>query len=332
MKDVGMTRRQVLSGAAAVGSAVVGGAGRAVGQSPGGVPRTASGGARPADILVPPRLGLDTYTLHRTLTAKNPALRKDLWWVIGQLEELRLTGLQIDPSHFPGEDEATLTRLRQATAPKGFYVEFGMGGWTVERLRQRIKLTARFGGQALRTFLGDENSKPDQVNFFVEAAAPALHEAAETAEEYGVNIAVENHGDVTTAQMKELMERAGHPRVGVCFDTGNALFRDEDPLESARVLLPYAHSMHLKDWVMRRDSNGKHVWAEKVLGEGQSPVKQILELAVRTRPGLYIALEAPVWPGEDERETVEREWRHAVACARAANRFLSEIGASHVPA
>ena len=81
---------------------------------------------------------------------------------------------------------------------------------------------------------------------------------------------------------------------------------------------------------MARGTDGKHKWTEAVLGEGQVPVLEILKLAVETRPGLYIALETPVWPGESERETVDREWRNAVGCARAARRMLWELGVSHV--
>jgi sugar phosphate isomerase/epimerase len=281
-------------------------------------------------VLVPPRLGIDTYTLHRTLSAKDPMLRKDIWWVVEQLDELGVTGLQIDPSHFPGQEPMVLERLMTAMRPRDRYIEFGMGGWGVDRLTERIKLTARFGGKALRTFCGDEQSTPEQIQFFLDAAPPALREAGEVAEAYGVDIAIENHGDFTTAEMRTLIERTNHPRVGVCFDTGNALFRDEDPLASAEVLLPIATSMHLKDWNMARGPGGKHKWTEAVLGEGQVPIRDILARAVRTRPGLYIALETPVWPGDDEGETVAREWRHARACAKAARRMLWELGVSHV--
>lgn len=320
-----MTRRGLLG--ASAGLAAVGPIGRVLADEGAG---QAAHGVGTSGVTVAPRLGLDTYALHRCLTAKDPGLRKDLWWVIDQLAELGLTGIQIDPSHFPGQEPAVLARLQGMVRPHGYYVEFGMGGWGVDRMQERIKLTARFGGRALRTFCGSETSTPEQVKFFLEAAPPALREAAQTAEEYGVDIAVENHGDLTTDQMRQLIEEADHPRVGVCFDTGNALFRDEDPLASAKALLPLAHSMHLKDWAMTRGPEGVHKWTEAVLGEGQVPVRKILAMAVNMRPGLYIALETPSRPSDDERETVQREWRHVVACAKAARRMLWELGVSHV--
>lgn len=272
-----------------------------------------------------PRLGLDTYTLHRCLTAKEPKNRKDLWWVLDQLEEHGLEGVQIDPSHFPGDDEKTLERLASVVGPRGHYVEFGMGGWDPARLEQRGKLTVRFRGRAVRTFCGGETNTQEEIANYLKWAPPALRQAAEAAERYGFDIAVENHGDFTSAQLKALLDAVGHPRVGACLDTGNSLFRKEDPLTCARTLAPHVKSMHLKDWTMSFRPDGVPEWKEAVLGTGQVPIKEMLRIATDASPGLYIALEAPVQPSDDETETVQREWRQFEANARAARKLLAEL-------
>ncbi len=266
--------------------------------------------------------------LHHSLTAKDPKHRLDLWRLIDRLDEVGLTGLQIDPSHFklvPGDDEAALKRLASIRDAKGYYFEFGMGGWDVPRMIERIKLTARFGGGALRTFVSSENASQEDLAKWVKMAAPALREAGKTAEEYNVRIAVENHGDFTSVQLKELIDMAGHPRVGVCLDTGNSLFRKEDPLECAKRLAPYTYSMHLKDWFMSHTPDGKPHWKGAVLGEGTVPVFEILKLVAEHHTDLYIALENPIHPVKDEVKTVAREWQHLVASAAAANRMLAEL-------
>ena len=271
------------------------------------------------------KLGLDTYTVHRSLTAKNPELRADLWSLLEQLEGLELDGLQIDSSHFPGDDVPTLERLREAVEPRGYYIEFGMGGWDVRRMKERMAMTAAFGGRAVRTFCGSERTTPDELELYTKLAVPAFREAAAFADKYKVAIAVENHGDFTSAQLKDLLDQVGHPRVGACLDTGNSMFRREDPLECARTLAPYALSMHLKDWTMSFDDNGEPHWKEAVIGEGAVPVAAILEIVAARKPDLYIALENPVSPGDDEKETVQREWRHLKASAAAARRILRAL-------
>lgn len=271
------------------------------------------------------RLGLDTYSLHQCLTAKDPRNRKDLWWVLDQLEPCRLEGVQIDPSHFPGDDDKTLERLASAVGPRRHYVEFGMGGWDPTRLEHRGKLTVRFGGRAVRTFCGGETAGQEKIAEYIKWAPPALRQAAEAAERYGFDIAVENHGDFTSHQLKALLDAVGHPRVGACLDTGNSLFRKEDPIKCARVLAPYVRSMHLKDWTMSFRPDGTPQWKEAVLGTGQVPVKELLRIATDANPRLYIALEAPVRPSEDETETVEREWQFFKKNARVARELLADL-------
>lgn len=271
------------------------------------------------------RLGLDTYTVHRCLAAKDPANRRDLWWLIDRLPELGCEGLQIDPSHFPGSEAAILDRLSSAVEPRGLFVEFGMGGWDPQRLAERIRLTARFKGRAVRTFCGDERATPQQIADYLRLAPPALREASRVADDYGVDIAVENHGDFTAAQLKELLDRVAHPRVGACLDTGNSLFRREDPVACARTLAPYVRSMHMKDWTMQHDDSGAPQWHEAVLGRGQVPVQEVLTIVLNERQDLYLALETPVRPGVDEAETIRREWNNAVANAAAARQILGRV-------
>lgn len=271
------------------------------------------------------KLGLDTFTFHRTLTARDPANRRDIWWIIDLAHEHGLEGLQIDPSHFPGDDETTLKRLASVVGPRHMYIEFGMGGWDPTRMRHRIELTARFGGKALRTFCGGEVSTQEQIENYLKWAPPALHDAADAAEKHSVYIAVENHGDFTAEQMKRLIEAADHPMIGVCFDTGNALFRKENPLACARTLAPITRSMHLKDWRMSFDEGGHPVWKETPFGEGEGKVEAALGIIDPKSKGLYIAIENPVAPSDDEAETVQREMKHFLHTVEAAKDMLRRV-------
>jgi sugar phosphate isomerase/epimerase len=249
-----------------------------------------------------------------------------LWWLLDQLDRLQLDGLQIDPSHFPGDTPAVLDRLRLVVDAKGYYLEFGMGGWDPTRLKQRIELTASFGGKALRTFVGGEKTTQEELTRFAAMAAPAFREAGAFAEQHGVFIAVENHGDFTAVQLKNLLDRVGHPHVGACLDTGNSLFRHEDPLACAQILAPYTRSMHLKDWTGNYRGDGTLDWKEAIPGEGQIPLTEILRLVARHQSSdLYIALENPVAPSDDEAETVAREWVHLVASAAAGRRIVASV-------
>jgi sugar phosphate isomerase/epimerase len=271
------------------------------------------------------KLGLDTYMLHRSLTAKDPALRRDFFSMLDMLDEHGLDGVQIDPSHFPGDDAATLERIRSIVEPKGLYVEFGMGGWDPTRMEQRIKLTSQFGGRALRTFFSGENAKWEQLKEWMNYAEQPFKQIGDVAAKHNVWVAIENHGDFTGPQLRDFLERVNHPRVGACFDTGNSLWRKEDPIECAKALAPYAFSMHLKDWTMTFDAEDKPHWTENLLDTGQIPVTKVLKIVAAEQPELYVAMESPAAPGKNEKETVEREWKNFVACAKAADRIFKDL-------
>jgi len=272
------------------------------------------------------KLGLDTYTLHRSLTAKDPKRRRNLVSLLESLGEHQLDGLQVDPSHFPGGDPAALGRLRDVAKRNGWYIEFGMGGWDPQRMEERIKLTAQFGGRALRTFFSDERATWKQLQEWMRYAEPAFKQAGDTAAKHNVWIAIENHGDFTGPQLREFIGRVNHPRVGACLDTGNCLFRREDPIACARALAPVAFSMHLKDWTMGFDSAGTPRWKEAPLGAGRIPVAEVLKIVAASQPELYVALETPIVPGDDEAENVQREWEHLRINAKRANQLLRELG------
>ena len=232
------------------------------------------------------KLGLDTYTLHRSLTAKDPKLHRDFFAMLEMLDDHGLDGVQIDPSHFPGDDPKTLDRIRSIVEPKGLYVEFGMGGWDPMRMEQRIKLTSQFGGRALRTFFSGENATWTQLKEWMNYAEQPFKQIGDVAAKHNVWVAIENHGDFTGPQLRDFLERVNHPRVGACFDTGNSLWRKEDPIECAKALAPYAFSMHLKDWTMTFDANDKPHWTENVLDTGQIPVTEVLKIVAAKQPEL----------------------------------------------
>jgi len=99
-----------------------------------------------------------------------------------------------------------------------------------------VRLVA--GGARLR------GSEP--ISAQLERTRPLLARAAEVAESMGVALALENHADLTAAEMEALLEPLDG-RVGVCLDTANALRVGDDPVAAARRLAPLVSIVHLKD-------------------------------------------------------------------------------------
>lgn len=89
-------------------------------------------------------------------------------------------------------------------------------------------------------------------------------------EEYGVAIAIHNHGpghryDKISDVVEMVKDR--HPKIGACVDTGHYLRSDEDPVNAIERLGKRVFGVHLKD-VKTVDNGGKKGKQFKILGEG----------------------------------------------------------------
>jgi 3-oxoisoapionate decarboxylase len=111
----------------------------------------------------------------------------------------------------------------------------------------------------------------------VEAAMPAVARLAELAESVGVVLALENHADLRAAQLAKLIDSIGSPRLGVCFDTANAVRVGDDVLAAAAMLAQRIVMAHVKDV-------GSHGWRDRFgptsvpLGSGSLPVRRVVDM------------------------------------------------------
>jgi sugar phosphate isomerase/epimerase len=69
-------------------------------------------------------------------------------------------------------------------------------------------------------------------------------------DEFGVNVAIHNHGPgARYDKIKDVVHavEGRHPRIGACVDTGHFLRSQEDPVEAIHRLGKRVHGVHLKD-------------------------------------------------------------------------------------
>src|SRR5262249_52831877 len=135
------------------------------------------------------------------------------------------------------------------------------------------------------------------------ATVAPLRREAEHAQELGLEVALENHGDLTAAQIDSRLDAVAHPALGVCFDTANAPRVGDDPLEACRLLAPRIRMVHLKD-VEAVESAADPVAGPRSVpyGKGIIPVEAVLStLAGAGFDGLVCVEIAQLGPGVDGR-------------------------------
>jgi len=135
----------------------------------------------------------------------------------------------------------------------------------------------------------------------------------------GVQLAFEIHAGLTRsgAVARRLLDAIDHAAVGVNYDTGNAIFYndDVDPVADLRVIAERVIHTHLKD-----TSGGRGDWAFGPLGSGHVDLPTIVRiLKEREFHGPY-SLEIEGFAGED----LTRESR--VERLRESLRYLETLG------
>lgn len=111
-----------------------------------------------------------------------------------------------------------------------------------------------------------------------------LQAPIEWAEDLGVRLLLESHGEVTDSvnMMGELLAALGHEKtVGICLDTGNSWLGGGEPLEFIKTFGPRIGHVHWKDipeaWAPRRGKEFGCGMAVIPLGDGVVGIESIVK-------------------------------------------------------
>jgi len=181
-----------------------------------------------------------------------------------------------------GADEELLERVR--TQGLTLIADYGsILDQDAAHLTAYLQTAAKAGAKTVRATLshilcGDRRSLPDGWPAYFEALVQRLREVLPVAEDLGLVLAVENHQDVTSADLIDLYTSSGaSPAFGVTLDTGNPLAVAEDPVEFAARIGPLIRHVHLKDYTLHLAPSGYRL-ARCAAGEGVIDFPAILQI------------------------------------------------------
>jgi sugar phosphate isomerase/epimerase len=162
----------------------------------------------------------------------------------------------------------------------------------IAHVKSWIEHTSRLGGKTLRIFAGRvaAGDKEPQARA---RCVEAIHEVCDHAAEFGVYLALENHGGITDTidQMLALVKAVKHPWFGVNFDTGN--FHSADPYADLARLAPYAIVCQIKSEIRRAGGNKEN-----------ADLKRLIQILRDANFRGYVALEHEA--NEEPKEAVPR--------------------------
>jgi sugar phosphate isomerase/epimerase len=202
-------------------------------------------------------VGVDSYSYHRLLgevrsgeTATADVFPRGSLDVVAEARahELDFVLLQTrflgDAREFAPEEYAAeadgLPMGLSWGAPDG--LAFGDRPEALEDLVRWLQPAAELGLRVMRVVAGGPRHRGRAAT----EVADSLREACAAARDHGLRLALENHADLTAAQIEQLLDEVGDD-LRVCFDTANALRVGDDVAASAERLAPAIEILHLKD-------------------------------------------------------------------------------------
>jgi len=215
----------------------------------------------------------------------------DAWQLMDMAVEHGLDGVEFPPDDcLPDLSPSSLERARARAEESGLFVVADGGQVEPGMLRRLIPATAGIGASTLRVVMsgvlgGDRRPLSGRWSAHLAGCRDILRDALPLAEEHGVTIAVENHSDATSHDMRWLCEELNSAHIGITLDVGNVLAVCEEPFGYTKRLLPYLRHVHLKDYTIHPSDEGYRI-ARCPLGSGVVDYPGLLSLidGYRDRP------------------------------------------------
>jgi sugar phosphate isomerase/epimerase len=276
------------------------------------------------------RIGIDSYSYHRLLGELRPGevapaelLPDGGPAVIAEARELGVDGVSLETCYLGPPVRAYASELAAAAAPLELAfswgaplgLEFGASRAALGELFAWIDAAAHAGTRTMRIVVAGPSLRGrEPVEAQLRRTAGPLRAAARLAGACDLVLAVENHGDLTAAQLNALLDEVGEEAVGVCFDTANALRVGDDVLEAVQLLAPRVRMLHVKDVEPVSAETDAVAGPRSVpYGSGVVPLDEVLDVvAAAGFDGLACVEVAQLAPGDDERALVA----HSVAWLR----------------
>lgn len=213
----------------------------------------------------------------------------------------------------PDLSPARLAALRERLASCGLAPVLDVEVADVAALEAAIPVAAAIGARVLRALAspvleGARAAFRPDWDAYLDEVVGRLRAVAPLAERHGVTVALENHQDLTSADLLRVIEAVGSPCLGVTFDPVNALVVAEDPFAAFQRLAPHVRNVHLSDYVAYPSHEGWRL-VRCALGEGDLNLRRLIALIGELAPAALCQIELVSHSARHVRLLTDAWWR-----------------------
>jgi len=249
------------------------------------------------------KIALSTSAFGYTMgsTGKNTDRKNSKPWTLEKFvdftRECGLGGIEAPLARFvPDLNIGRLKKLKDQLASANLFflmdVEIALDA---DQIRAMIPWAKEFGSGIIRikssNILGCSRQKLSQPWIeHVKNCIRILKSLAPELRQEGLKVAIENHQDLDSNDLKQIITEVGVDVVGVNLDIGNAFSVCEDPMVFAQKLGPSIINIHLKDYKIFKSEDGFRL-VRCSLGEGEVDFKSILPWLAKSAPDAKMVIE-----------------------------------------
>ena len=228
----------------------------------------------------------------------------------------------VNPENFTQKECKEIFAVAQKL---GIKLQWGFEGWEENKIDRLLEICSKTEAKLLRGVFGkkffqDMISQKKRINKAISKLSGLLPKL----EKREIMFAIENHFDLKTFELVEVMKKVNHPLVRICLDTTNALAEIEKPLDTVKALGPFSTSMHFKDFAISKVVGGYTVMGRPV-GEGQQDCQEILRKALEINPNIEVCIELSIIKPEDEFTMLEQEESWVRTSVKNTKEYLNNI-------
>lgn len=169
--------------------------------------------------------------------------------------------------------EKELSEVKEKALQFDLKLEVGARGLTESNLTKYLEIATYLQSDILRMVIDQKDYEPaiPEVIAQIKNAIPDFSQR-------NIQLALENHDRLSSRQFIDIIEGVASDQVGICLDTVNSFGKAQGVDEVMKDLLPYTINLHIKDFIIRRQS---HNMGFEILGspagEGMLPLKELID-------------------------------------------------------
>ncbi len=223
------------------------------------------------------RLSLAAYSFRQVLNLQQKPPPMNLEGFIDLAADWPLDAIELTAYYFPETSTRYLAGLKGRCTRLGLDISGTAVGNNfcttnasrlkeqIDHVKRWIEHTSRLGGKTIRIFAGTVE-RGDTVDNARRRAIDAIQEVCRHAAEYGVYVALENHGGITATadQMLAIVRAVKSDWFGVNLDTGN--FQTKDPYADLARIAPYAVTVQIKTEIHRAGAKKEEADLKRLIG------------------------------------------------------------------